>query len=367
MTTSSIETVEDLEAHLYLAMQLEHATIPAYLTALYSIKHGSNVDAQKVLRVIAVEEMLHLTIAANLINALGGSPDLTKRGFVPNFPTYLPDGEDDFEVGLGGFSPETLAGFMKIERPGKVIESGKLVHRGYPKGVTAIAAHPIHTNMHYYSIGDFYASIERGFRHLEKQAKAKGGTIFVGDVRRQITSEYYYSGGGELFPVVDLDSAMAAMRLIAEQGEGEGGGIYDNERELAHYYRYEELSMGRYYQPGDKATQPSGPSFAVDWDAVYPIKTNLKLADLQKGTELHDAAVSFNRQYYGFLAMLTRSFNGEPQLLLEAVPRMFEFRNLMGEIIRNPIPGGGGLHAMPTFEIDLVIDEIQAGKGGVAA
>ena len=70
MTTHKIETVEDLKAHLYLAMQLEHATIPPYLTALYSIKHGSNMDAVKVLRVIAVEEMLHLTIAANLMRPL---------------------------------------------------------------------------------------------------------------------------------------------------------------------------------------------------------------------------------------------------------------------------------------------------------
>ena len=360
MTTHKIETVEDLKAHLYLAMQLEHATIPPYLTALYSIKHGSNMDAVKVLRVIAVEEMLHLTIAANLMNSIGGTPDLTLKGFVPSYPAYLPDGETDFEVGLCAFNQQSLATFMQIERPGAVIEHGKLVHRRYHPGATVIAAHPSHAEMHYYSIGEFYHAIEVGFEHLEKQAQAKGGTIFVGDPKRQVTSEYYYSGGGELHAVVDLDSALAGMRLIMEQGEGDGGAIYDNERELAHYFRYEELSLGRYYQPGDTAGNPTGPTFTVDWDGAYPIRANLKMADIPAGTQLHAAAADFNRQYARFLKMLTDAFNGQPQLLLEAVPKMFEFRNLMGELIRNPLPGSDGLHAMPTFEIDDVWAEMAA-------
>jgi hypothetical protein len=362
MTTTRIETVEELKAHLYLAMQLEHATIPPYLTALYSIKHGTNMDAVKVLRVIVVEEMLHLTIAANLMNSIGGEADLTKPGFVPSYPAYLPDGEDDFQVGIGAFSKETLETFKNIERPGAVMESGKLVKRTYPKGITVIAAHPRHHEMHYYSIGDFYMGIEKGFRHLEKEAQAQGRTIFIGDPKKQVSSEYYYSGGGELHPVTDLDSAMAGMRIIAEQGEGEGGGIYDEERELAHYYRFDELSHGQYYQPGDQPGRPSGPKFEVQWDGAYPIKSNLKLADIPKGTELHEAVAEFNRQYYGFLQMLTKSFAGEPALLLEAVPRMFEFRNMIGELIRNPLPGSNGLHAMPTYEIDLAIAQLAEGK-----
>jgi hypothetical protein len=360
MTTNKIESVDELKAHLYLAMQLEHATIPPYLTALYSIKHGTNIDAVKVLRVIAVEEMLHLTIAANLMNAIGGTPDLTLKGFVPSYPAYLPDGETDFEVGLAAFNKDSLATFMQIERPGAVIEHGKLVHRRYHPEATAIAAAPGHAEMHYYSIGDFYFAIEQGFRHLEKQAQARGETIFIGDPKRQMTSEYYYSGGGELHAVVDLSSALEGMRLIMEQGEGDGGGIYDNDRELAHYFRFEELSLGRYYQPGDIAGSPTGPTFTVDWDGAYPIKPNLKMAEIPADSALYKAALSFNEQYAEFLKMLTDAFNGQPQLLLEAVPRMFEFRNLMGELIRNPLPGGGGLHAMPTFEIDGAMAELAA-------
>jgi hypothetical protein len=301
------------------------------------------------------------------MNAIGGTVDLTRTGFVPSYPAYLPDGETDFEVGISAFNKASLAAFMQIERPGAVIEHGTLVHRKYHPGATAIAAAPGHAEMHYYSIGDFYFAIEQGIRHLEKQAQARGETIFVGDPKWQVGSEYYYSGGGELQPVVDLHSAIEGMRLIMEQGEGDGGGIYDNERELAHYFRFEELSMGRYYQPGDTAGSPTGPSFTVDWDGAYPISANLKMADIPAGSQLYAAATAFNRQYAEFLKMLTDAFNGQPQLLLQAVPKMFEFRNLMGELIRNPLPGSDGLHAMPTFEIDAVMAEVLAASQTVVA
>src|SRR5947209_4499291 len=98
-------------------MMLEHGTIPVYLTALYSLHPGSNSDAFHVIRVVAVEEMLHLTLAANLMNAVGGSPDLTAPGFVPDFPAYLPDGETDFQISRQAFSPECIEMFLNIERP----------------------------------------------------------------------------------------------------------------------------------------------------------------------------------------------------------------------------------------------------------
>ncbi|MGY5811057.1 ferritin-like domain-containing protein [Rhizobium sp. LEGMi198b] len=367
--SDTITTLHALKEHLYAAMQLEHATIPPYLTALYSIKPGTNVDAVQVIRVVAVEEMLHLTVAANLLNAIGGSPDLTKPGFVPSYPAHLPDGETDFKVSLASFSKETLAIFKKIERPRLAPGSQKLVKRLYRGSVSVLASYPGASDMQYYSIGDFYAAIEDGFERLEKEANAAGKTIFIGDRKRQVTSEYYYSGGGELFPVIDIESARSAIRLVMEQGEGAGGGIYDHERELAHYYRFDELDRERYYQPEDRPGHPTGPTFSVDWQAVYPVKPDLKLSDIDgnKSPELYEAALSFNQTYVEFLEQLTLAFNGQPQLLLQAVPRMFEFRNLMGDLIRNPLPNHPGQYAMATFEIGdkelvrgVAIEEAQA-------
>ena len=56
-----IATVEDLHYYLKQAMVIEHATLPPYLTALYSLKPGSNLEAFHIIRDIDVEEMLHLT------------------------------------------------------------------------------------------------------------------------------------------------------------------------------------------------------------------------------------------------------------------------------------------------------------------
>ena len=79
----------------------------------------TNSDATHVLRVVVVEEMLHLTLAANILNAVGGKPDLTVPGFVPQYPAYLPTGETDFEVHLQAFSEDAVNTFLKIERPAK--------------------------------------------------------------------------------------------------------------------------------------------------------------------------------------------------------------------------------------------------------
>lgn len=347
MSLSHIKTVDDLKHYLHLAMQLEHATIPTYTTALYSIVPGTNTDAAHIIRVVAVEEMLHLTLAANLLNAIGGTPDLTVEGFVPTFPTPLPDGETDFEVSLMKFSREAIDTFCRIERPARAPEGGTRYRQKTASG--ARLAPVLHDeNLSFYSIGEFYEEIRHGFVNLYQET---GDELFCGDPKRQATAEYYYSGGGELFAVTDIESALAAIDLISGQGEGLGGGIYDEEGELAHYYRFDQIRQGRYYQPGDRAHEPTGPGFDVDWDAVYPIKTNARLSDLQGSDELRGAAEAFNDLYANFLRQLTAAYNGEPALLLKAVPAMFHVRDGVLQLMHNPIPGADGLNAAPTFEI----------------
>jgi len=349
MSLHPITDVAGLHRHLEAAIQLEHATIPPYLTALYSIRPGTNSAARQVLRAVAVEEMLHLTLAANILNAVGGSPDLTVPGFVPVFPAYLPDGETDFQVGLRRFSTEAVDTFLKIERPAPTdSESIRIVKR--PPNAAMLGAGKVTDDgdEHFYSIGEFYHAIEDALIRLEAE---HGAQLFSGDPSRQITPEFYYSGGGEIIPVTDLAAARAAIRLIAEQGEGDGGAIFDYEDEIAHYYRFQQLVLGRYYQAGDVAGSPSGLPVDVEWGAVYPIKTNARVADYPEGSELRRAAEAFNGEYAGFLASLTRAFQGEPALLNEAVGDMFRLKELAGQLMRQPLDDAGTEHAAPTFEV----------------
>lgn len=349
MSLHRIADVAELHRHLQAAIQLEHATIPPYLTALYSIHPGTNTDAFNIIRAVAVEEMLHLTLAANIMNAVGGTPDLTAPGFVPLYPAYLPDGETDFQVDCRHFSKEAIETFLKIERPAEI--GGDEVHtvrRERREG--ALSAGRVHdeSEEHFYSIGEFYQAIEQGLERLHEE---QGDALFSGDPARQVTPDYYYSGGGEIIPVTDLASAKAAIRLISEQGEGIGGGIFDYEDEIAHYYRFQQLLLGRYYRPGDAVDSPGGGAVDVDWDAVYPVRTNARLDDYPPGSDLRAEAEAFNGMYGRFLGELTHAFGGEPGLLIDAVGGMFALKDRFYRLMRQPVDGADGMHAAPTFEI----------------
>ena len=360
-----VETVEELKHYLYLAMQLEHATIPPYLLALYSIHPGSNPEAAEVVRTVVVEEMLHLTLAANILNAVGGEPDLTRNGFVPLYPAQLPDGETDFYVDLQPFSTAAINTFLKIERPKGLpqkgleglSEDGRTIAR--PRNAqSALIYNPKgDENISYWSIGEFYRAISEGLDELHRQ---HGDALFCGPPERQVGPENFYSGGGECLTITDLSSAQAAIELIIEQGEGYDYGPFGkgDQGELAHEYRFDQLQRGRKYVRGnkyfrsDRADHPTGAELKVDWSAVYPFKVNARLADYEDSPELHKAAVDFNNFYKEFLAFVTRAFNGEPHLLLvEGQAKMMEIRNKIVEIIRNPIWGTEGVNATPTFEL----------------
>src|SRR4051794_1538620 len=169
MDLDRITTVDDLETYLRAALQLEHATIPPYLTALYSIHPATNADASHVVRVVAVEEMLHLTLAANVLNAIGGRPDLTAPDFVPTYPAYLPDGADDFQVDRQRFSRNAVEDFLKIERPHAAPDEESRVVRRTGEGGPSLLATPGDEALRFYSIGDFYEEIRRGLERLGEE------------------------------------------------------------------------------------------------------------------------------------------------------------------------------------------------------
>ena len=206
--STPITSRETLHEYLAVALQLEHATIPPYTVALYSIKPGTNLDATNIIRVVAVEEMLHLTLAANILNATGGTPDLVRPDFVPNYPVPLPTGEKDFEVGIAKFSQESVKTFLNIERPADKPKTEVMVAHFtimldfvlfarindlkaehlqqrvfYPRSKNAMKRQARELELHYHSIGEFYQAIANGLEYL---ANALGeSTLFCGDPSRQ--------------------------------------------------------------------------------------------------------------------------------------------------------------------------------------
>lgn len=333
----AIRDVESLRRHLQWALEIEHGTLPPYLCALYSIQDGHNAEAAEVVRSVFMEEMLHLTLAANLLNAVGGSPQLDTPAILPRYPIHLPHSNRAFEVPLRKLSSEAIDTFMKIERPSP--------HDGVPEDES------------YETIGQFYAAIREG---LERLAELHGeAALFSGEPRRQVTDQLYYGGSGRIIAVGDLESATAALAEIVEQGEGlDYQQVWDGDREMfhpereevAHYFRFQEIAAGRRFRPGDTPrTGPTGEHFTVDWEAVHPMRTNPRSADYAEGSEARVRMEAFNRSYCAVLHLLHECFNGSPRLLAVATGEMYALKQQAIELMQLQ-SGDGRTTVGPSFE-----------------
>lgn len=338
-------SVPRLRELLQAAVELELATIPSYLCALYSLRPGSNGTAGLIIRSVVVEEMLHMVLAANTLNAIGGEPRVAGAEHAPRYPHELPDGT---VVDLLPFCPEAVEEFLKVENPqyehtamdaGHPLVAGRRPQR-HPARVTSVVEGPA-------TIGAFYAEIIDGLRRTA--AEIGEDALFSGDPARQVTREFYYGSGGEVMPVKDLASALAALTQIVDQGEGDLGSMYDEDGNLGHYFRFEQVKYGRSYLPSDDAGTPSGPPVSVDFGAVYPMIANPRASDFTD-PGLRAASHAANRTWSRLLDQIEAAFNGRPEELIAAVPAMFRLRDQMLILLANPLPGGDGRHAGPTFE-----------------
>lgn len=340
---------DNLHTHLRVAMELELATIPAYLTALYSMipgdstlpdyheKFGDNAEAGYIIRSVMMEEMLHFTLAGNVLTATGGMPEINCEEWVPKYPTPLPHSDASFEVPLGKFEPSTIEIFCRIELP--TPEDAKPRVDGYS------------------TIGQFY----HGVKNLLKELVDRDGeaAIFDGNRSWQIDQNYYYGGGGEIVTVVDLDTANEAIDVIMEQGEGSEHSIFDGdtnfgEREdLAHFYKYIEILFEQKYAPNQTSPDelPRGEELDLKYDQVYNIVPQRFLKTKFFPPEVQEMSNRFNRRYKDLLDALQDSFTGNPQRLIEAVGIMYDLRYGATELMRIPIEiDGVPYNAGPTFE-----------------
>jgi CDGSH-type Zn-finger protein len=331
-----ITTLDDLREHLQWAIELEHATLPPYLCALYSLDPERNPEAVEVVASVFAEEMLHLALAANLLNAVGGRPRLDAPQMLPPHPRRLPHGDPSLELSLLPFGPEALDMFLRIEQPA-------------PPGAPP-------EGDRYETIGQFYAAIEQGLRHL--CGRLGEPAVFSGDPAHQVTAGHFRTTAGRLITVTDLASALAALEEIVEQGEGTSRGeVWDGDQdvfhpdrdEVGHFYRFQELKLGRRYQRGDTPQSgPSGEVVAVDFAAVHPMRHNPRLADHAPGTAVRAAQGKFNHTYCTVLHLLEQAFNGSPKLLPVAVATMFTLKAQAQALIA--MPDEDGTTAGPTFE-----------------
>jgi hypothetical protein len=331
-TQNAITTLAELKEHLQTAIEIELSTIPPYLCALYSIKEGTNTFPTFIIRSVVIEEMLHMILAANILNAIGGKPEINTIEAVPKYPGFLFHTDKKVKLELLPFSKGALEGFLKIEKPAETDEPPK--------------------NGHYHSIGQFYEAIMNGLRNVNANKN-----IFTGNPDRQVRPEHYYGAGGKLIVIENIDDACRAISEIMGQGEGidhdilDGDpGAFDQSQEVAHYFRFNEILQGRYYKAGDTSKNPpTGAEFPVDWDGVYKMEPNPKMNNYKNNTELYDLALGFNRTYMGLLDAIDHACNGFPQEIDQSVHLMYKLKEQAVDLIRIPIKGTG-FNAGPSFE-----------------
>ncbi|UOD30130.1 ferritin-like protein [Massilia violaceinigra] len=289
---STTPTLADVRAVLQDAIELEHATIPVYLYALYSLDPSKNGAVAAIIESVVMEEMLHMLLVANVLNAIGGQPDIAAPGFVPRYPGPLPgDVEGELIVHLAPFSQDQLSAFLTIEQP-----ENPLVFKHVPGEDDGRV-----------TIGEFYAAISASLARLDP-------SVFSNTPRNQVGPDLFTGS----IVVTDLKSAQAAINLIVEQGEGTstspeeaGGGGF------AHYYRFMQIRKGHALvknpgvNPPQKRYSYSGAPISIDPDGVYALPTNPKSADYPDGSAQRYASDRFNYTYTALLNCLHCLFGGE--------------------------------------------------------
>ncbi len=352
-----VENREHLWNLLIQAAQLEHLIMCQYLYASFSLKTdpdegltAEEADAvgrwRKMLTGIAIEEMLHLALVANVMTAIGAAPSLSR----PNFPRrseYLPPG---VQFALQPFGEASLTHFLYLERPEgmqRLDAAGFVPGEPPPDPVEPTEIMP--RRQDFSTVGHLYRGIVHGLSHLAGRLGEQA--LFVGPPRAQATPEMFR--WPQLIAVTGLDSAHAAIEEIIEQGEGARG-----DWQPAHYGRFlsiwEEYRQLRKRNPSFEPARPVIPAFTGQPFDISEPQTLVTEPATRTVAEL------FNLGYELLLQLLTRFFThtdetGE-QLSALTESAFGLMAGVLGPLGRalTRLPAGGehpGRTAGPTFEM----------------
>jgi len=324
---------DDLRTALQNAIALEHSTIPPYLTAMLTLSGTSDsVEyARNEITEVIFEEMMHMTLACNILNAIGGEPMIADANFIPTYPGTLPMGvAGDLQVGLRRYSKALIENtFMKIEEPETVLP--------IPERRAAAVGEPI-------TIGQLYAGI---------RARIDGHPeLFTGDDERQVSGML----DGD-FPVTDVRSALLAIDTIVEQGEGTSKSPLDLQQDVAHFYSFQQFSKGMHIVHDDSSEftvsfDPQQP-ITIDDDAdVIPMVDDPPLVTYEAAdARAEELSVKADVLYSDLLHGLDRGFNGDLTGLTTAVSKMRGLQTAVKNLLKVQLTAGpfAGQFAGPRF------------------
>ncbi|XP_035682166.1 uncharacterized protein LOC118419733 isoform X2 [Branchiostoma floridae] len=391
------DTLDDLKRTLQIALQLELSTIPPYLSALFSIKDGYNREVAALIKSVVVDEMKHMALVSNLLNAIGGAPKLNHRSIVPSYPAALPGGANPgLVVKLARCSLNHIRTvFQGIERPDCTITDSEVVQylRTQRKRIIRYSddnpndiAREIcklceKTTTRPQTIGAIYIyQILYPMAKLERNAGENGVTIFTGESKKQITSaQWLGSNDSSPYAVTDLRSALDAIIDIATEGEGSDPcAPFDKRNEISHYFKFAEVVHGRRLRETDPDDTSMGQCFDNFFpcdedipckktfsfvgrlvpffeDGVWPSISNPQTESYPPESQARKYSDNFNKIYTGLLKCIHEAFNGNPdKMKTDCMGMMSSLTGWGKRLVQTPIDPNGnpeiGPNAAPTFE-----------------
>ena len=198
------------------------------------------------------------------------------------------------------------------------------------------------------TIGEFYACLVQQLKDLSAEKN-----VFTGDPRFQLTTGFKPL---QIIDVHNLETAIEAIKLIVEQGEGTKTSPLEPGHGLAHYYRYAEIYYGKKLIPDlNPEPGPGAPGYVYggheirfDPCGIWPVITNPERDTYSAGTKLRNLNDTFNYTYTSLLKSLQLVFSGEPDRLGPALQLMISMKEqALTMMSMEVVPG---LNAGPTFD-----------------
>lgn len=274
-------TLDWLKQALQLAIELELSTLPPYLCARWSIEqeasNSGTSTATERLKIIAKDEMVHMGDAANMLVAIGGTPDIQNVRL--SYPCKMPGGvHPDIDVTLGALTEDQLKLFMTIEEPEEPLPSRA------------------EWDATYATIGQFYTAILDAFRQLNPALSQEGQVASAGAV---VTS------------IADVERTITK---IMHEGEGtQGSPSFDGR--LAHHYQFGEILHRKKF-----LQKPEGGWGYIGPDIPFPVSV-YNLTGVAPDGDADGQA--FNTKYTQLINNLHLTWNGNPGAFNSALGDMF--------------------------------------------
>jgi CDGSH-type Zn-finger protein/uncharacterized Fe-S cluster protein YjdI len=357
---------EQLFGLLGEAAEIEHDLMCCYLYAAFSLKDERDegllpheLEAierwRRVILRVAIEEMTHLSLVANLLTATGGTPHFGRN----NFPISAGYHPARLVLELTPFTPSTVDHFVFLERPeGVELPDGEgFAPWRYDRSARPTQYMPYPQD--YDTVGELYRSVRQAF--IDLGDRWGDAVLYSGEPGAQVGQALVGLPG--LSIVTDRPSAMRALDTIVLQGEGAAECVGDSHYRLFCAIR-DEYAQLRAARPGfeparNVARNPVMRSPPVAQGKVWVVEP--------EAAELMDLA---NALYTASLRLLCQGFarahdvDGKRLQVRAAVDLMHAFGVVATELTRYPAhPEMPGVMAGASFALLRSTEALPEGRG----